>query len=93
MIVCSACALYPQVSFGLSYKDLEYVDMNLRPALEEGIVLFGVGDASDCRVRPEECASLTVSLRDDYEPACKVSRAGDGETYRYEGVGGELWNA
>lgn len=90
MIPCSACV--PQVIFGLSYKDLEYMDLNLRPALEEGIVLFGVGDASDCRARPEECASLAVSLKEDHQPACKVSPAGDREAYRYKGLGVELRN-
>lgn len=61
--------------FDLSSKDLEYVDYNLRSILEEGVFLFAAGPHTDCRVTPEKCASLTVTLSEEYQPACQVRKA------------------
>lgn len=71
---CCCCLLfsYLQVSFELTTKDLEYVGLDLRPVLESGVFLFGVGPASDCRADPDSCTSLTVALSDAYQPACQV---------------------
>ena len=60
------------MSFTLSSKDLEYVGLDLRPVLEAGVFLFGVGPSSDCRSDPDSCVSLNVALSDDYQPACEV---------------------
>lgn len=48
---------------------------DLRPVLEAGDFLFGVGHASDCRAQPESCAALTVAVSEDYQPACQVSES------------------
>lgn len=60
------------MTFELTTKDLEYVGLDLRPVLEPGVFLFGVGPASDCRADPDSCVSLTVALSDAYQPACQV---------------------
>lgn len=46
--------------------------VDLRPVLEAGEILFGVGHASDCRAEPDSCAALAVTVSDDYQPACQV---------------------
>lgn len=62
-----------QVTFKLTSKDLEYVGVDLRPVLEAGEFLFGVGPAADCRADPDSCAALTVTVSDSYHPACQVN--------------------
>lgn len=62
------------MTFKLTSKDLEYVGVDLRPVLEAGEFLFGVGPAADCRANPDGCAALTVTDSDKYHPACKVKQ-------------------
>lgn len=49
---------------------------DLRPVLEAGEFLFGVGPAADCRVHPDSCAALMVTVSDKYQPACEVNGVG-----------------
>ncbi|CAM9496692.1 unnamed protein product [Ectocarpus sp. 6 AP-2014] len=62
-----------KVTFKLTSKDLEYVGAHLRPVLEAGDFLFGVGPAADCRADPDSCAALTVTVSDSYQPACQAA--------------------
>lgn len=79
-VACGFCAVWPrsschsfvQVTFELTSKDLEYVGADLRPVIEGGVFLFGAGPAADCRANPETCVALTVTVSEDYQPACQV---------------------
>ncbi|CAM9243209.1 unnamed protein product, partial [Choristocarpus tenellus] len=62
-----------RVTFELSTKELEYIGVDKRPVLEEGVFLFGVGPEVDCRTDPNLCVPLTLKLSDEYHPICEAA--------------------